>query len=312
MIVLKDLKFGMFVTSRLSWDEIRKQTQECERLGFHSMWFADHLVLRGPRLEGWTLISALAPITESIRLGSLVLSNSFRNPALLAKMGATLDVISGGRLELGIGAGWHESEYRAYGYEFPDARTRIRQLEEGVKIIQMMWTEEHPTYEGEYFSISDAQCEPRPVQKPYPPITIGGGGEKFLLRVVAQYADRCNLGGSPETCQRKLQVLKGHCTSVGRDYDEIERSMFSYIHVGDEGSLKENMRKIYDISPISEPFERWYRENRQAMIAGTADECVERIREFERLGFTLLILRFYQMPSIEMIKQLHDQIIECI
>lgn len=309
---MKNLKFGMFVTNRQSWDEIRKQTQECERLGFHSMWFADHLVLRGPRLEGWTLLSALAPVTEKIRLGSLVLCNSFRNPALLAKMSATLDVISGGRLELGIGAGWHEAEYRAYGYEFPDARTRIRQLEEGVKIIRMMWTQEHPTYEGEYFSISDGYCEPKPVQKPHPLITIGGGGEKFLLRVVAKYADRCNLGGSPEICQRKLEALKRHCTAVGRDYDEIEKSMFSYLHIGDERSLKEDMRKTYDLSALSEPFERWYQENRRIMIAGTADECIEMIRKFEHLGFRLLILRFYQMPSIEMIKQLHDQIIECI
>ena len=310
---MKDLRFGMFVTSRQSWGEIRKQTQECERLGFHSMWFADAILQRGPRLESWTLLSALAPVTERIRLGSLVLCNSFRNPALVAKMSATLDVVSGGRLEFGVGAGGHEAEYRAYGYEFPDARTRIRQLEEGVKIIRMMWTEEHPTYEGEYFSIRDANCEPRPVQKPYPPITIGGGGEKFLLRVVAQYADRCNLGGSPETCQRKLETLKGHCTTVGRDYDGIEKSLFSHVHLGkDEDSLRKDMRSIYDMSKLSEPFEAWYRLNRREMIAGTADECIGSIREFERIGFTFFILRSYQTPSVGWIRQIHEQIIECI
>jgi F420-dependent oxidoreductase-like protein len=311
--ILKSLKFGMFVTSRLSWDQIRIQTEESERLGFHSMWFADHLVLRGPRFEAWTLVSALAPITDRIRLGHLVLCNSFRNPALLAKMAASLDVISKGRLEFAIGAGWHEAEYMAYGYEFPDAQTRIRQLEEGVKIIRLMWTEEHPSFEGEYFSIRDANCEPRPLQKPHPPITIGGGGEKFTLKVVAKYADRCNLIGSVETCERKLNALKAHCSMVGRDYDEIEKSLFSYIHVGgNETDLRKDMKRIYDMSRLSQPFEDWYRNGRQRMIVGNTEECIERIREFERIGFTFFMLRFYEMPSVERIRQVYDQIVQCI
>lgn len=310
---MKSIKFGMFVTSRLSWDQIRIQTKESERLGFHSMWFADHLVLRGPRFEAWTLVSALAPITDRIRLGHLVLCNSFRNPALLAKMAACLDVISEGRLEFAIGAGWHEAEYTAYGYEFPDAQTRIRQLEEGVKIIRLMWTEEHPSFEGKYFSIKDANCEPRPLQKPHPPITVGGGGEKFTLKVVAKYADRCNLIGSVETCERKLNALKSHCSTVGRDYDEIEKSLFSYIHLeGNEDNLRKDMRRIYDMSRLSQPFEDWYRNGRQRMIAGTPEECIEKIREFERIGFTFFILRFYEMPSVERIRQVYDQIVQCI
>ncbi len=310
---MKDIRFGMFVTSRLSWEQIRAQTKESEKLGFHSMWFADHLVLRGPRLEGWTLLSALAPVTERIRLGPLVLCNSFRNPALLAKMAATLDVISGGRLEFGIGAGWHETEYRAYGYEFPKGRIRIRQLEEGVRIIRLMWTEEHPTYEGKYFSIEDAYCEPRPVQKPHPPITIGGGGERFTLRVVAKYADRCNFIGSLESCQRKLEALKAHCSTTGRNYDEVEKSLFSYIHLGaDEHSLKKDMKRIYDMSRLPQRFEDWYRGNRESMITGTPEACIERIKQFGDAGFTLVILRFYETPSVERIRQVHDQIVECI
>lgn len=303
----------MFVTSRLSWDQIRKQTKESERLGFHSMWFADHLVLRGPRLECWTLLSALAPITHTIRLGPLVLCNSFRNPALLAKMAATLDNISEGRLEFGIGAGWHKQEYEAYGYRFPEPRVRVRQLQEGVEILRLMWTERHPTYEGKHFSIKDAECEPWPIQKPHPPITIGGGGEKLTLRVVARYADRCNLMGSVGTCRRKLDVLRDHCSSVGRDYEDIEKSLFSYIHLSrNKDDLERSMKNIYDKSELSEPFVTWYKDSRQRMIVGTADECIEKIREFERTGFTFFILRFYQMPSVDRIRQLHDQIIECI
>lgn len=310
---MKNPRFGMFVTSRLSWDQIKAQTKESEKLGFHSMWFADHLVLRGPRLESWTLLSALAPVTDRIRLGPLVLCNSFRNPALLAKMAATLDVISGGRLEFGIGAGWHETEYRAYGYDFPQGRIRIGQLEEGVKIIRLMWTEKHPTYEGKHFSIKDAYCEPQPVQKPYPPITIGGGGERFTLRVVAKYADRCNFIGSLETCQRKLEALRAHCSTIGRNYDEVEKSLFSYIHLGDdESSLKKDMKRIYDMSRVTQRFEDWYRNNRETMIAGTPEACIERIKEFENAGFTLIILRFYETPSVEKIRQVHDQIVECI
>jgi alkanesulfonate monooxygenase SsuD/methylene tetrahydromethanopterin reductase-like flavin-dependent oxidoreductase (luciferase family) len=253
----------------------------------------------------------LAPLTDRIKLGSLVLCNSFRNPALLAKMAASLDVISKGRLEFAIGAGWHKAEYIAYGYEFPDARTRIRQLEEGVKIIRLMWTEEHPSFDGEYFSIRDANCEPRPIQKPHPPITVGGGGEKYTLKVVAKYADRCNLIGSVKTCRQKLTALKTHCSTVGRNYDDIEKSLFSYIHIGrNEADLKKDMRRIYDMSRLSQPFEEWYKNERQRVIAGTTEDCIERIKEFEQIGFTFFILRFYETPSVERIRQVHDQILQ--
>lgn len=303
----------MFVTSRLKWDEIRRQTHESEKLGFHSMWFADHIVLRGPRLECWTLLSALAPLTDRIRLGSLVLCNSFRNPALVAKMGATLDVVSNGRLELGIGAGWHRTEYEAYGYEFPPAKSRIDHLEEGVQIIRRMWTEEHPTFHGKYFAIKDANCEPKPLQEPHPPITIGGGGEKFTLRVVAQFADRCNFMGALETCRHKLKVLNKHCLETGRDYDKIEKSLFSYIHIGkDQDVLRREMKRIYEMSNLSQPFDDWYEENRQRMILGTAEECLDQIKGFQEAGFTLFIFRFYQRPSVDRIRELYDQVISCI
>jgi alkanesulfonate monooxygenase SsuD/methylene tetrahydromethanopterin reductase-like flavin-dependent oxidoreductase (luciferase family) len=273
----------------------------------------DHLALRGPRLECWTTLSALAAATDKIRLATLVLCNSFRNPALLAKMAATLDVISNGRLEFGIGAGWHRIEYEAYGYPFQEPKVRIRQLREGVDIIRRMWTEDHPTYRGKYHTIRDAFCEPTPIQKPHPPITIGGGGEQLTLRVVARYADRSNLIGPIELCQHRLDVLKKHCAQIGRNYGDIEKSVLSYIHIGkNEDEIHAALKKLYGTSSVLEPFESWYSRNRGAMIAGTADECIQKIRDYERVGVTFFILRLHQINGLEGIRQLHDQIIACL
>ncbi len=209
------------------FDHVRDAVLECERLGYHSVWLDDHLIFgKRPLLECCTTLAALSSLTTRIRLGSMVLCSSFRNPALLAKMAATLDVISGGRLEFGIGAGVQKEEHIAYGIPFPEAKIRIKRLEEAVGIIKKMWTEEKASYKGKYYEITEAVCEPKPVQKPHPPITIGGGGENLTLKVTAQYADRYDFGYLPslELYKHKLEVLENHCSAVGRDPREIERS----------------------------------------------------------------------------------------
>ena len=148
----------------------------------------------------------------------------YRNPALVAKITSTIDVISGGRLDWGIGAGWYDSEYAAYGYDFPPAADRIRMLRETVEIVKLMWTEPDATYEGRHFSVRGAQCDPKPLQDPMPPIWIGGGGEQLTLRVVARHATHSNFGGKPDEFAHKCQVLRGHCDAVGRDYDSITKT----------------------------------------------------------------------------------------
>ena len=184
MVILDKLKFGVFLpfyafrnaeTASL-FNLIQEVTHECERLGYYSVLLDDHLMLnKMPILECWTTLSALSAATERIRLGTMVTCNSFRNPALLAKMAATVDNISEGRLELAIGAGVQKNEHNAYGFPFPSSKARIERLGEAVEIIKMMWTEEKASYNGKHYLIHDAVCEPKPVQKPHPPITVGGG-----------------------------------------------------------------------------------------------------------------------------------------
>ncbi|HEV7125921.1 MAG TPA: LLM class F420-dependent oxidoreductase, partial [Ktedonobacterales bacterium] len=180
----------------------------------------------GPCLEGWTLLAALAAQTERLRVGLMVTGNTYRHPAVLAKMGATVDHLSRGRLDFGIGAGWNELEHTAYGIPLYAPGERIRRLGEACEVIRRMWTQEAPDFDGTYYQLKGARCEPKPIQKPYPPFVIGGSGEQLTLRVVAQYADIWNfVGGSPEEFTHKNTVLDQHCAAIGRDPATIERSV---------------------------------------------------------------------------------------
>ena len=207
-----------------------------DNLNFNSIYAYDHLIphykddIQKNIFECFTLLSATAAITEKIKIGQIVVCNSYRNPSLLAKMLSTLDIISNGRVELGIGAGWYEQEYLAYGYDFPSDITRIMQLDESISIIKAMWTDnnnKHVSFQGKYYRVKDAICNPKPIQKPYPPIMIGGSGERYLLKVVAKHADRYNLFfGSPDEMKRKISLLKEYCKAIGRDYKkDIEYSV---------------------------------------------------------------------------------------
>ncbi len=197
-----------------------------EQLGFDSIWVYDHFH-NVPRpaheavFECWTTVAAISQLTSTIRLGQMVGCASYRNPALLAKITSTVDVISGGRLDWGIGAGWYENEYLAYGYDFPRPAERIARLADTVEIVKRMWSEPDATFGGRYLSVSGAQCDPKPLQQPHPPIWIGGGGEQLTLRVVAEHADYSNFGGDLATWTHKRDVLRSHCDAVGRDAAEI-------------------------------------------------------------------------------------------
>jgi F420-dependent oxidoreductase-like protein len=194
-------------------------------------WLFDHFFPingdpTGPCLEGWTVLSAFAALTQRVRLGLMVTGNTYRHPAVLAKIAATVDVISNGRLDFGIGAGWNELEHDSFGIPLYKPGERLRRLGEACELIKRMWTEQAATFEGKYYQIKNAYCEPKPVQKPYPPFVIGGGGEQLTLRIVAQYASVWNMaGGSPEDFKHKNEVLDGHCAAIGRDPKEIQRSI---------------------------------------------------------------------------------------
>jgi len=198
-----------------------------EKLGFDSAWLYDHFytfphVRREPVFEPWTTLTAFAKASHRIRLGTVVTCNSYRSPAMLAKMSSIFDVISGGRMEFGIGAGWYEAEYLAYGYDFPRNATRVRMLDEAVQIIKMMWTEDEASFDGRFYKIAGAINLPKPLQKPRPRMLIGGAGERLTLKVVAKHADRWNTGGDPTAYQQKKEALARHLESVGRAAGEVE------------------------------------------------------------------------------------------
>jgi alkanesulfonate monooxygenase SsuD/methylene tetrahydromethanopterin reductase-like flavin-dependent oxidoreductase (luciferase family) len=217
------VEFGIYLPQlKLGFDEIRARVQLAERLGFDTAWFYDHMYSPGmpdvPAFEGWTLISALAAVTTRIRLGHLVLCNAFRHPAVFAKMLLSLDVISQGRLEVGLGTGSYAGEFQEYGLPFPSFRERAAQLDEAVQVIKLLCTQARSSFDGQYYTLKNAPNALLPVQKPHPPITIGGGGEKYTLPLVARHADMWNCPTySLAEFQHKHEVLKRECAKIGRD-----------------------------------------------------------------------------------------------
>ncbi len=265
-------------------DTLTTLARTAEQLGFDSFWVMDHFYQiefvgkpEEPMLEGWTTISVLAGLTSKIKLGTMVTGNIYRNPAILAKIGATLDVLSKGRLILGIGAGWNKQESRGYGVPFPPTRERLERLEEAVQVIKKMWTEERATFNGKYYKIESALCNPKPIQKPHPKIVIGGSGEKLLLRTVAKYGDACNLFGSPETVKRKLGILREHCKAVGRDYDSILKTKLTRVMIGEDGEMIKN---IVDGMSKSMPPGML----KEFMLYGTPEEVRQQVAEFSDVG----------------------------
>jgi F420-dependent oxidoreductase-like protein len=236
-------------TSQIA-DSLENLAIKAENAGFDSFWVMDHFhqipivgKLEEPMLESWTTISFLAAMTSKIKLGTLMTGIIYRHPSILGKIGATLDVISKGRLFMGKGAAWNEQESLAYGIRFPSVKERFLRLEEAIQIIRKMWMEEpSASFSGRFYQIKKAYCNPKPIQKPSPPIMVGGSGERQTLRIVAKYADACNLFGSAEIIKRKLTILKEHCTSVGRDYGSILKTKLGIVVLDDD---REKARKEY-------------------------------------------------------------------
>ena len=231
------------------WPTMLRVAKEQEALGFDSTWVYDHFHTvpepsQEPTYECWTLMAALAAATDTIRLGQMCTCNSYRLPSYMAKVASSVDVISGGRLEFAIGAGWYEHEYLAYGYEFPKASVRIGRLREAVEIIKTMWTEDEAHYDGTHYSVSGAINRPKPLQQPHPPLWVAGGGEKLTLRVVAEHGDYANFAADYDTFVRKSELLAGHCDAVGRDYDEIGRTLHAEFVIGrDEADLAAKLER---------------------------------------------------------------------
>lgn len=264
-----------------------------ERNGFDSAYAYDHFIphYRYPTkknfFECFTLLSAVSSFTKKLKLGQIVTCNSYRNPALLAKMLSTLDVITGGRIELGIGAGWYEEEYNAYGYPYLSNVVRILQLEESIQIIKKLWTKGMANYRGKYYSVNNAICFPKPVQKPHPTIMVGGSGEKYLLKIAAKYADRYNLYfGTPEEMNRKINILKDYNTQNR----EIEYSIvLPCMIVREDADLKKIIKKIKKGNMTVEQFKK---SLAGGLTVGTIDDIMNGISKYVNIGVSHFIFHF--------------------
>jgi F420-dependent oxidoreductase-like protein len=250
MATTQKLSFGIKTAPQnTTYEDMLRVWREADGIPeIEHAWLFDHFIPLGPDptgrcLEGWTLLSAFAAVTERLRLGLMVTGNTYRHPAVLANMGATVDIISHGRLDFGIGAGWNEIEHNWYGITLDPPGARIARFAEACEVIRLLWTQTTSTFEGKYYQLRDARCEPKPVQKPYPPFVIGGGGERKTLNVEARYADVWNFAGGPvEDFQHKMEVLDGHCAQVGRNPADIRRSIQMRVNYDDPAATREALR----------------------------------------------------------------------
>jgi len=263
------MRFSFWPGPMQPWDELLLLARHVEETGWDGFWFADHFMpdaedTGAPWSEAWTTLAAIAAAVPRIRIGPLVTGNTYRHPAVLAKMAATVDHVSGGRAVLGLGAGWQENEHRAYGIPFHTTRERLARLDEACQVIRSLFREKRTTFDGEFYQLVDAPLEPKPVSDPLP-LLIGGGGEKVTLRIVAKHADAWNVWGTPETLRAKSEILDRHCQDVGRDPAEIHRTAVALLFLSDDREAMNKIRKstegqhviVGDVAEVSETVEAY-------------------------------------------------------
>jgi probable F420-dependent oxidoreductase len=311
------VRFGIQIEPQFgfTYDDVKQIALDAETLGAEALWVSDHLFLNNDSattncLEAWTLLAALTQVTTRLRLGTMVTCQSYRNPALLAKIAADVDQMSGGRLEFGVGTGWKELEYVAYGYEFPAPGKRVDQLVDTVEICKRMWTEDKATYHGKEYRIDDAQCMPKPVQRPLP-VWIAGSKPR-LMRVVARYADAVNVGGfsTPEAYGTAMAELERACAARKRDPASILRSHFGPVLVAEtEARVDEIVRELATRAKITP--DEW-RSRRRGHPVGTPDQVAEALRAYARLGVAYVIPVFPYGYDRECLRVFAQQVIPAL
>ena len=287
----KPIRFGVQTAPQnCTWANLAAAWQLVDETGYDTAFTFDHFFAilsdpAGPVFEGWTTLAALAARSAHVKAGVLVTGNTYRHPMVLAGMGKTIDHLTGGRLIMGLGAGWFELEHTAHGIPFYSTAERIRRLGETAAIIKRLWTEDKVSFDGKYYKLTDAYCEPKPVQRPHPPIMIGGGGEKLTLKIVAQYADIWNTFGSPEEFRHKISILREHCRTVGRDMEQIEICWAGATFVTSSSREKEQI-----VERFSKAFGRAPAEVEAGLLVGTVEEMRDKISRYIEEGVTHFIL----------------------
>ena len=287
------------------WDTTLAAALACEQAGLDSVWLADHFMFPDhehpekevPVFDCFVALGGIAARTSRIRIGELVVGVPYRNPALLAKMLTTLDVVAHGRTIVGLGAAWHHEEFAAYGWPFPSVRERMEMLEEAVQIVDRMMTGRPSGFAGKHYHVADAYNDPRPVQQPRPPIMIGGSGEQVTLRIVAEYADFCNVGGDPETVAHKYEVLRRHCEQVGRPYEEVTRSNdVGILIAANERELAAKKERYGD----------------KLGLVGTPEMIVDGLRRYAQVGSQYVTFHMPDAHEIEPILLLGETVVPAV
>ena len=297
------MRFSVWPNPAQSWSSILDEATHAESTGWDGVWFADHFMPNapvgdpandGPTNECWTVMAGLAAAVPRLRLGTLVCGNTYRHPAVLAKQASTVDLVSGGRLILGLGAGWQENEHHAYGIPFYDVKTRMNMLEEACQVVKGLFTEERVNFSGEHYTLTDAPLAPKPAQSPLP-LLIGGGGEKRTMRIAAKYADEWNVWGTPDRLRQKIGVLEAHCEDLGRDPRSIQRSAQALLFMGNDQSKLDEVRA---------------RDIQMAHIIGTPTQVAEVMGEYRDAGVDEFIVPDFTLGDQTQRTEVFDQFME--
>lgn len=318
---MTDLQFGVFVPQGwkmelasiedpvAKWEKAVEVAVLAEELGLDSLWVYDHfhthpVVKQESVFEAWSLMAALAVATSRVRLGQMCTCALYRPPAYLAKVASSVDVISGGRLDVGIGAGWSKGEFEAYGYEFPPAGHRLDMLEETVQVLIAMWTHDEATFEGDIHRVDGAINFPRAIQRPHPPLWIAGGGERRTLRIVAEYGDFANFGDGIDNFVHKSEVLAGHCETVGRDFSQIGRTSHQMSVIGrDDADLAAKLEIAARRRSCTPD------EFKTEHMAVTVPEAVDIVGRFDDAGCSDMILYFYDLGESDSVELFASEVI---
>lgn len=316
----RPIRFGIFPGAVCaSWKAMTEVWKFADEIGYSTAWIPDHFYAgwgppEGGCFEAWSTVAAMAAQTKRIRIGPMVLGNTYRHPAVVANMAATLDIISDGRLNLGIGAGWMQAEHEGYGIPLPAPRQRLDRLDEAMTVLKLLFTEHRASFQGKYYQLDNALCEPKPLQTPYPPLLIGGGGEKVTLPVVAKHADEWNGEVGPAGMKRKIAILHDHCRAIGRDPAEIEVSVLlrseaeaaaTYDAMIQSGNLNVEMdrqRLIAEGVSAADLDDRLRATVYEQFLPVDDARAIDRLNEYAAVGVTHFIVIFrppYNLPRIE-------------
>ena len=307
------IRFGIQTAQQgVEWAQMLDLWRKADAWGYDSLWDFDHFYPlyvdpEGPCFEGWTTLSALAQATTRARIGHLVNGNTYRHPCITAKMAATLDHISGGRLNLGIGAGWFEIEHRSFGIDFKTLPGRLEALDEACQIIRGMFTQPKTTLHGKHYTVTDAMCVPKPVQQPHPPIMIGGTGRKVLLKIVAKYADMWNATGSADLMRELIEVIQRHGDTVGRDTNPIEKTVMLPLCYKAAPPRQEFMCNL-----VAHMNQKSPEEARRQIMIGDKEECLDTIARYRKAGITHFIFMVFAPYFLDEIQGFAEEVIPAV